>query len=287
MTLLQPPNTGQVRCERLVVAANNESMATCVLRPSVIFGEDDYALIPSVYACIAKGESAFVLGSGDNLWDVVYVGNAADAHILAVENLLGDRTAGGQVINVSNNQPVTFRDICLAIWACFGHVPRYHVHIPVSIAWLAGGVAEVCSWLSGHPATFTRGSVKDAIRTRYANTTKSSMVLGYVPRVDLAEGIRRSCEVWHDSTVCMKRLMLYRRIRSDLLRSNSCSSATMQMDPPINLREHVRPKGGDETARVRAIEAANITLIISGSSRRKPWLAIKRCSPVERSSAAR
>lgn len=195
MTLLNPPDAGQVRCERLVVAANNESMATCILRPSVIFGEDDYALIPSVHACIAKGESVFVIGSGDNLWDVVYVGNAADAHVLAVENLLGDKTAGGQVINISNNQPVTFRDICLAIWACFGHVPRYHVHIPASIAWLAGGVAEACSWPSGHPATFTRGSVKDAIRTRYANTTKSSEVLGYVPRVDLAEGVRRSCEV--------------------------------------------------------------------------------------------
>lgn len=185
------------------MAANDDSMATCVLRPSVVFGEDDYALVPSVHACIAKGESAFVIGNGDNLWDIVYVGNAADAHILAIENLLGDQTAAGQIINISNNQPVTFRDICLAIWAGFGHVPRYQFRIPTSVAWLAGGVAELCSWVSGQPATFTRGSVKDAIRTRYADTKKSSELLGYVPRINLAEGIRRSCEVWFGRSACV------------------------------------------------------------------------------------
>lgn len=64
------------------------SMSTCVLRPSVIFGEGDTQLIPSIHACIQKGETRYKIGGGNNLWDTVYVGNVADAHVLAVENLL-------------------------------------------------------------------------------------------------------------------------------------------------------------------------------------------------------
>lgn len=72
----------------------------------------------------------------------------ADAHVLTVENLLpnssgkGDgssgsvdsgkssisaysksRSAAGLIINISNGRLTTFRDLCLAVWAQFGHVP--------------------------------------------------------------------------------------------------------------------------------------------------------------------
>jgi sterol-4alpha-carboxylate 3-dehydrogenase (decarboxylating) len=79
-----------------VLAAKDEKLSTCALRPSVIFGPGDYQLIPSLHTCIAKGETPFVIGSGENLWDVTYVSNIADAHVLAVENLLSEKTAAGE-----------------------------------------------------------------------------------------------------------------------------------------------------------------------------------------------
>ncbi|ETN38373.1 uncharacterized protein HMPREF1541_06408 [Cyphellophora europaea CBS 101466] len=84
--------------EQAVLTADSEEMATCVLRPSVTCGEGDYILIPSVHACIAKGETPFRLGDGMNLWDVVYVGNVAYAHALAVQNLLSTRSAHGEAM---------------------------------------------------------------------------------------------------------------------------------------------------------------------------------------------
>lgn len=178
-----------------MLSACDEQLATCALRPSVIFGPGDYQLIPSVHACIGKGETPFVVGSGENLWDVTYVSNVADAHVLAVENLLSTRTAAGQAIFISNEEPIPFRDFCLEVWKNFGHYPAFQVHIPVSLASLVGYIAEVVTWVTGTPTTLSRGSVLDACGTRYCSGEKARKVLGYKPRVGIEEGIRVSCKV--------------------------------------------------------------------------------------------
>ena len=175
--------------------ARDETFLTCALRPSVLFGPGDYQLIPSIHACIAKGETPFVVGNGENLWDVTYVGNVADAHVLAVENLLSTGTATGEAIFISNEEPITFRDFCLEVWKSFGHYPPFEVHIPVPLASFAGHVAQAVTWITGSPATFSPGSVLDASSTRYCTGEKARKILGYKPRVGIEEGIRISCIV--------------------------------------------------------------------------------------------
>ena len=181
--------------ESLVLAASDEKLSTCTLRPPVLFGPGDYQFVPSVYACIAKRETPFIIGSGENMWDVMYVANAADAHVLAVENLLSSKTAAGQAFFISNNEPVPFRDLCLTIWSHFGHHPPFEMHIPGAVAKLVGRLGEWISWLTGTPVTLSRGSVLDACGTRYCNSAKAEQILGYVPRIGLEEGIKLSCEV--------------------------------------------------------------------------------------------
>ncbi|KAL2403061.1 Sterol-4-alpha-carboxylate 3-dehydrogenase ERG26, decarboxylating [Exophiala dermatitidis] len=187
-------------------------MLTCVLRPSVIFGEGDNQLIPSIHACIAKGETRYRLGDGRNLWDVTYVGNVADAHILAIENLLsthacrqdgathlrnggiGAETAAGETFFIQNNEPISFREFSLAVWKEFGHYPpAWEIHIPEVLGWTLGLLAEALTRISGTPTTLSRGSVMDACAMRYASGDKAQRVLGYRARVGLEEGIHRSC----------------------------------------------------------------------------------------------
>lgn len=171
-------------------------MATCALRPSVLTGPGDYQLLPAIHACIAKGETPWVIGSGLNYWDVTLVQNVADAHVLAAENLVStQRTAAGEAFFIQNNEPITFRDFCLTIWRNFGHIPPFTVHIPESLAWVAGLVAEYYTWLTGTPTTLSRGSVHDACHMRYASGEKARRILGYEARLGLEEGIRLSCEV--------------------------------------------------------------------------------------------
>ncbi|KAJ8611574.1 hypothetical protein MRB53_037877 [Persea americana] len=89
----------KAKAEALVLAANegDGEFKTTALRPSVVFGPGDTALVPTLHACIAKGETPFVIGDGCNLYDFAYVGNVADAHVLAVENLLAHASANADV----------------------------------------------------------------------------------------------------------------------------------------------------------------------------------------------
>ena len=183
-------------------------MLTCAVRPSVILGPHsrlcpgDYQLVPQIHACIDKFETPFIIGSGENLYDFTFVTNVADAHVLAAENLLSTGTAAGEAFFISNQEPVPFRDFMLAIWREFGHVPPFEVKIPESLAWLAGLIAEMATWVTGTSAlaTLSRGSVQDATGTRYASGEKARQILGYYPQVGLQEGIRIACSVSSDNT---------------------------------------------------------------------------------------
>ena len=121
--------------------------------------------------------------------------NVGDAHVLAAQNLLTTKTAAGEAFFISNMEPITFRDFCLAVWREFGHIPPYEIHIPESLAWAAGYVAEWVTWLRKRPTTFSRGGVLDACAVRYTDGVKSRKILGYVPRIGIEEGIRLSCQV--------------------------------------------------------------------------------------------
>lgn len=180
--------------ENLVVSANSTTLRTCALRPSIIFGPGDVQGIPTIHACISKWETPFIIGSGTNLFDFVYVSNVADAHVLAISNLLTSGSAAGQAFCISNGEPVPFRDFCLAIWAEFGHAPSFEVRIPKRLAWVLGCFAEYVTWVTGTQATLSRGSVRDACGVRYANLEKAKRVLGYKPKVGLAEGVKMACQ---------------------------------------------------------------------------------------------
>jgi sterol-4alpha-carboxylate 3-dehydrogenase (decarboxylating) len=115
--------------------------------------------------------------------------------VLACNNLLNSQTAAGQAFFITNGEPVTARDLCLAIWEEFGHVPSFQVRVPEGVAWAAGYAAEWVSWATGSEGVVSRGLVSDGCRDRYVSIAKAKMVLGYTPQVGLEEGIRISCAV--------------------------------------------------------------------------------------------
>lgn len=173
-----------------------KGLKACALRPCTIIGPNDTQVISLIHDLIAKRETSFVIGDGNNLYDWMYIDNAVHAHILAVENLLptGPQTAAGHAFFVTNQEPAYFWDFLAFVWAQFGHVPRYRIYIPTALAVVIAAVLEFVTWLTGMPATLHRGSVKDAVRVHYADNGKAIRVLGYRPVVPLAEGVRRSCE---------------------------------------------------------------------------------------------
>ena len=148
-----------------------------------------------IHSCIAAWQTPFILGTGTNLHDFVYVDNVADAHLLAARNLLNSQSAAGEALYITNGEPIIARDLCIAIWKEFGHVPRFEVRVPERLAWWMGWAAEWANWLAGTDGVFCRGIVSDGCRDRYASIAKAGRILGYSPRVSLEEGLKISCQV--------------------------------------------------------------------------------------------
>lgn len=171
-----------------------KGLKACALRPCTIIGPEDTQVVGLIHDLIAKGETSFIIGDGDNIYDWMYIDNAVYAHILAAENLLTTQTAAGQVFFITNQEPAYFWDFLAFIWAQFGHYSPFRVHIPGSWAFVVALILEWLTLLTGKPSTLDTGSVKDGVRTHFANNDKAIQILGYRPIIGLSEGVRRSCD---------------------------------------------------------------------------------------------
>nr|POE80810.1 sterol-4-alpha-carboxylate 3-dehydrogenase, decarboxylating [Quercus suber] len=211
--------------ERYVLsdAHRKQGLKACALRPMAIIGEGDTAFISLMHDLIAKGETTFVVGDGYNIYDFMYISNAVDAHVLAAENLLDSASAAGHAFFISNGEPCYFWDFLAYVWAQFDHVPPYRIYIAASLAWFVALVLEWITWLMGTAPTLDRNSVREGIRTFYASNDKATEILGYVPRVSLAEAVRRSCA---RRTLCKVMAEEHRLLPS--VRPGSCISSIPQ-----------------------------------------------------------
>jgi len=187
--------------EEAVLKANGSDLATCVLRPSGIFGEGDQQMVPTVLKLGDTGKSKWQIGKNENLVDFTYVGNVADAHILAAERLLSqiekppveDETRiAGEVFNITNGEPVYFWNMMRRIWALDGHYPTSTWYLPSLLAWVFGLLFEIVTYFTRTEPTFTRFRVQLACANRYYDIRKAVNTLGYRPSVTLDEGLKRT-----------------------------------------------------------------------------------------------
>lgn len=181
--------------EEFVLAKTHaeQGMKACVLRPCTIIGPEDTQVISVLYDLIPKGETFFVLGDGNNMYDWMYIDNAVQAHVLAAENLLTIGTAAGHAIFITNHEPNYFWDFLAFVWAQFDHYPPFRLYIPAWLAFAVAWLLELLTWLTGAEPTLDTNSVKDGIRTHFSNNDKSIELLGYRPKVGLSDGVRRAC----------------------------------------------------------------------------------------------
>ncbi|MBL0731530.1 MAG: NAD-dependent epimerase/dehydratase family protein, partial [Desulfosarcina sp.] len=70
--------------EQAVIKAAGHGLKSISLRPHLIWGPGDTNLVPRI---IQRAASIVRVGNGKNLVDTIYIDNAADAHILAADQL--------------------------------------------------------------------------------------------------------------------------------------------------------------------------------------------------------
>lgn len=194
------PHT-KAMAEQYVLAANGgDGLATCALRPHLIWGERDPHLIPRLLERARRGQLVQV-GDGRNAIDITYVHNAALAHVVAAERLGPGSAVAGRAYFISQGEPVN-------CWQWMGEVltlaglPPLRRRVSYRVAWYAGAVLEGLyrlGRLKGEPR-MTRFLAAQLALPHYFDISAARRDFGYEPVVSTAEGMRRTAPSWRKQT---------------------------------------------------------------------------------------
>lgn len=177
--------------EQMVLKANGEKLATVALRPHLIWGPGDPHFVPRLSERARAGRLRLI-GTEDPLIDTVYVENAADAHLLALDRLAVGSPIAGKAYFITQDQPLPISEFANRILDAAG-VPPVTRRVPLGIAQLAGTLFESAYRLlplKGEPQ-FTRFLVHQMSTPHWFDISAAKKDLGYNPKVGLDEGMLR------------------------------------------------------------------------------------------------
>jgi len=181
----------KVMAEQLILAASNEQLRTCAIRPHLVWGPGDPHLIPRL---IERGRAGQLrqVGAGDNLVDISYVDNVAHAHLLAADNLAGPGTVAGRAYFVSQGEPVN-------LWQWIGElfsrldIAPVRGKISYPLAYGIGAMFEGAYHLAGRQEEprMTRFLAQQLAKSHYFSIARAMDELGYHPLVSTEKGMER------------------------------------------------------------------------------------------------
>ncbi len=181
----------KARAEQLVLAANDQCLATVALRPHLIWGPEDNHLVPRI---LERGASGALrkIGKRDCLVDTIYIDNAADAHMQAAEQLDVNSVVAGKAYFLSNDEPLPLWDVVNRILAA-GNLPPVTKTISPGLAYSIGAILEKIYRtfnLSGEPR-MTRFVARELSTAHWFDLGNARRDFGYEPKVSVDEGMRR------------------------------------------------------------------------------------------------
>ena len=182
----------KAQAEALVLAADAEEFHTTALRPHLIWGPGDQNLLPRVIAKARAGKLRRV-GDGSNEVDVIYVEEAARAHVLALEALGPQSKAKGQAFFLGQG-PVKLWDFIESVLAQVD-APAPEASVSVAMAYRLGAVCEALWKLLGIMSPeppLTRFVALNLGRDHYFSHAKAQEILGWVAQISLEEGLQRT-----------------------------------------------------------------------------------------------
>ena len=202
---LAPYADSKVAAEKLILKTNGENgLATCSLRPHVIFGPGDTRFLPAVVSKAKSGLLRAQVGKGTWLSDYTYVGNVVDAVILADDKLKAeglDCVAAGEAYFITNGEPMPFWDFVRKVVNRLGFPPIKYT-VPKSLMYFIASIKEGIDNLKGGTLNTEDGLTRFAINYmcthHYFSIEKARRDLGYNPAVSVAEGIEITCKHLED-----------------------------------------------------------------------------------------
>lgn len=168
-------------------------LRTTSLRPHLVWGPRDQHLTRRLVERAKAGQLKRV-GDGKNRVDMVYVENAAEAHLLAADELAKPTPKNaGKAYFLSQAEPVDcwpWIDEILALV----DLPPVKKSVSAQTAYYAGAVLEFKHWLLrdfANEPRMTRFVARSLATDHWFDKTAAREDFGYSPRISTEEGMRR------------------------------------------------------------------------------------------------
>ncbi|WP_417334949.1 NAD-dependent epimerase/dehydratase family protein [Halobacteriovorax marinus] len=178
--------------EQFVLEQNSKEFLTCALRPHLIFGPRDKNIIPRLVEA-QKKKKLKRIGDGENLVDIIYVENAAKAHIQAFEKLSADSPVAGSAYFIAQERPVNLWDFINKILEVNGQ-SKVTKSISVKKAYFIGTIIEKILRLfkvwNIHPP-MTRFVALQLGKSHYFKHDKAVNDFSYHPDISIEESLKR------------------------------------------------------------------------------------------------
>lgn len=170
--------------------SERHGLSAITLRPAAIYGPGDPERFYMIFKRVANGTFP-MFGSGETLYHPVYVENLVDAFLLAQDS----EHSGGRPYLIADEDFYSIEEIVRRVGKAL-EVDVRIPHFPVMPLVAVGYVVEaVCKPFGIAPPIFPR-RVDWFRQNRAFDITRAKAELGYVPRIGLDEGLRRTAE-WY------------------------------------------------------------------------------------------
>jgi nucleoside-diphosphate-sugar epimerase len=190
-----PYADSKIAAEKEILQANGHTLATCALRPHVIFGPGDTRFLTSILSRARSGRLRYSVGRKRKLSDFTYIDNLVDALLLADEKLRPGSPVAGRPYFITNGEPMGFWDFVERVLSVMD-LPPIRGRVPYPIAYAVAALYEGIDTLRGGTLNAEDGMSRFAIRYmcthHYFSIERARRELGYEPRVSIIEGIERT-----------------------------------------------------------------------------------------------
>lgn len=172
--------------ERHALAQDDAQFAVVAVRPHLVWGPGDTQLVERIVERARAGRLP-LLDHGAALIDSVYVDNAADAIVAALERVA---VAHGQALVVTNGEPRPVGDLLAGICRAAGVSPPSW-RVPAGLARAAGALVEA-AWAirpGADEPPMTRFLAEQLSTAHWFDQRRTREILDWEPAVSLDEGL--------------------------------------------------------------------------------------------------
>ncbi|MGD2098955.1 MAG: NAD(P)-dependent oxidoreductase [Desulfobacterales bacterium] len=182
------PYASSKRQGEAVLAAKSGGIPWTVFRPAAVYGPGDREMLP-LMRWMLRG-IAFILGSGDTRFSMLYVDDLAEA----IRHWLFEDRSKEQVFELHDGHKDGYS--WQEVIETFEHLGRkriFHVHVPVVGVRVAAMLNSIAARVLGYDPMLTPAKLRELTHPNWVcENTAITRETGWTPRVTLEDGLRRT-----------------------------------------------------------------------------------------------